>query len=111
MSPPATEPEMHLLSRYLDAYRGAIRWKVEGLSREDATKRMVPSGTSLLGIVQHMAFVERFWFQRVMAQREVEFLEGDAEFAAAEDETVEQILELFEGEVAIQPHHPRCTRP
>lgn len=95
------ETELHLLSRYLDAYRGAIRWKVEGLTREQAARSMVPSGTSLLGIVKHMGYVEQGWFQEVIGGRTVDPVTHDVEFTPADDETVDQIVAFFDEQCAI----------
>lgn len=92
MTEATTESEIELLNGYLNAYRGAIRWKVEGLSRDEATRSMVPSGTSLLGIVKHMAQVERFWFQHVIEGRAIESPPEGDEFRALEGETIEEIV-------------------
>ncbi|MBK5268976.1 MAG: DinB family protein [Acidimicrobiia bacterium] len=95
------ESELHLLSRYLDAYRGAIRWKVAGLTREQAARSMVPSGTSLLGIVKHMGYVEQGWFQEVIDRRELESIPPDEEFTPADNETVDQMVAFFDEQCAI----------
>lgn len=100
MASRSVEPEMHLLSRYLDAYRGAIRWKVEGLTREQAGRPMVASGTSLLGIVKHMGYVEQGWFQEVIAGRTVDPISPDEEFTVGPGDTIEQIVAFFDGECA-----------
>ncbi len=42
---------------------------LEGLSEEQARSRLVPSATTLLGIVKHCAFVERVWFHVSLAGR------------------------------------------
>ena len=98
------ETELHLLSRYLDAYRGAIRWKVAGLTREQAARSMVASGTSLLGIVKHMAYVERWWFQSVVGRRVVAFpwsdTDPDADWRIEDGESVDSVVELYRRECA-----------
>ena len=96
-----TETELQLLSRYLDAYRGAIRWKVAGLTREQAAQSMVPSGTSLLGIVKHMGYVEQGWFQEVVERREVGSITHDEEFTPADDETIDEIVAFYDEQCAI----------
>ena len=62
---------------------------------------MVPSGTSLLGILKHMAHVERGWFQEVVGGRTVEVLSQEEEFTIVDDETVEGIVMLFDAECAV----------
>ena len=56
-------PEKELLEGFLDWYRQAVINKVSGLSREPATRQLVRTPTTLLGIVKHLAYVERAWFQ------------------------------------------------
>jgi len=61
--------ERATLLDYLRAYRLALEMKCEGLDAEQLARRSVPPSTmSLLGLVRHMADVERHWFRRVMAQ-------------------------------------------
>ncbi len=51
--------------------RLALEMKCDGLDAEQLARRSVPPSTmSLLGLVRHMADVERHWFRRVMAQAE-----------------------------------------
>ena len=59
--------EVTTLVEFLDWYRATLLIKVEGL-RDDQARRAVapPSGLNLLGLVRHLAEVERSWFQRVM---------------------------------------------
>ena len=69
----ATTGELHgeraTLLDYLRSYRLALEMKCEGLDAEQLARRSVPPSTmSLLGLVRHMADVERHWFRRVMAQ-------------------------------------------
>lgn len=97
--------EKAALAEVLDTYRRIVVWKVKGLSRDDAVKPIVSSGTSVLGIVKHLAYVERWWFQAVLARREVEFPwteeDPDADWRIADDETVQDIIDLYERECAI----------
>src|SRR4051812_2039404 len=53
-------PERELLEAWLDYHRATLRWKCEGLSDGQLKVRSVPPSTmSLLGLVRHMADVER----------------------------------------------------
>ena len=56
-----------MLVEFLDYLRESMILKTEGISEEDAKRPMVPSGTSLLGLVKHLAMVERWWFHVVFA--------------------------------------------
>ncbi|WP_345352042.1 DinB family protein [Actinoallomurus liliacearum] len=49
---------------WLDHHRRTLLWKCGGLTAEQLKRRSVePSGLSLLGLVRHMAEVERDWFR------------------------------------------------
>jgi uncharacterized damage-inducible protein DinB len=53
---------------YLRGYRLTMEMKCAGLDADQLTRRSVPPSTmSLLGLIRHMADVERSWFRRVMA--------------------------------------------
>jgi uncharacterized damage-inducible protein DinB len=63
------EGERATLLDYLRAYRLALEMKCAGLDAEQLARRSVPPSTmSLLGLIRHMADVERNWFRRVIAQ-------------------------------------------
>ncbi|MEV6639249.1 DinB family protein [Amycolatopsis sp. NPDC051371] len=61
--------EREVLETFLDLYRGIVVRKVSGLSTEQASRRLVPSPTTLLGLLQHLASVEREWFTGVLDGR------------------------------------------
>jgi Protein of unknown function (DUF664) len=42
---------------------------LDGLTEDQARARLVPSATTLLGVVKHCAFVERVWFHVSLAGR------------------------------------------
>jgi uncharacterized damage-inducible protein DinB len=96
--------EKTTLSAVLDWYRDKVVRKVEGLDREASTHRWVPSMTTLLGIVKHLAYVERGWFQMTFLgerlYRPSNSGDDDAEFRIGDDETVDGILSLYQQEVA-----------
>ena len=50
------------LQRYLQTGRDALLWKLEGLSEYDVRRPMTPTGTNLLGLVKHLAYVEMGYF-------------------------------------------------
>lgn len=50
------------LATYLNNSREAILWKAEELSDGELTRPLVPTGTSILGLIQHLAFVEYGYF-------------------------------------------------
>ncbi len=66
--PPYVADERAMLETWLDYHRETLLWKCAGLTGEQLARRSVePSGLSLLGLVRHMAEVERWWFRRNFA--------------------------------------------
>jgi hypothetical protein len=62
--------ERDMLIAWLEFHRGTLELKCEGLTDAQLKERAVPpSSLSLLGLVRHMAEVERNWFRRSL-QRE-----------------------------------------
>jgi len=65
--------ERVLLTGFLDFQRDTLDWKRSRLADEQSRTRAVPtSNASLLGLVRHMAEVERFWFREVWAGEKFE---------------------------------------
>jgi hypothetical protein len=76
--------ERAALLDYLRACRLALELKCAGLNAEQLARRSVPpSIMSLLGLIRHLADVERNWFRRVMAQADTPplYWSGDVEDA------------------------------
>jgi len=65
---PRLADERTTLQEYLRFQRLTMEMKCDGLDAEQMARRSVePSTMSLLGLVRHMAEVERGWFRRRMA--------------------------------------------
>ena len=60
--------EKEVLHGLLQRHRDLFAWKLAGVSDDDARRAMVPSGTSLLGVVQHLAAMEYGWFCRTFGR-------------------------------------------
>jgi uncharacterized damage-inducible protein DinB len=66
--PPANGNERATLQGFLDYHRDTLMWKCSGLTDEQLTARPLPTtNLSLLGLVRHLADVERSWFRRRVA--------------------------------------------
>ncbi len=50
------------MHRYLQAARDPLLWKLDDLSECDVRRPLTPTGTTLLGLVKHLAGVERWYF-------------------------------------------------
>jgi uncharacterized damage-inducible protein DinB len=65
--PPFVADERTMLDAWLDFHRDTLLWKCDGLSDEQLKRRSAePSTLSLLGLVRHMAEVERGWFRWIV---------------------------------------------
>jgi hypothetical protein len=59
-----TGDEITLLHGFLDYHRTVLLRKAEGITEAQARSRIDPSDLTLLGLIRHMAEVERNWFRR-----------------------------------------------
>lgn len=50
------------LDELLDEHRAMLHDSLDGLTDDEARARLVPSATTLLGLVKHVTYVERHWF-------------------------------------------------
>ena len=103
----AVADERRTLEAFLDYYRDVIKAKVTGVSEEDARRRLVPSLTTLGGILKHLVRVEVSWFQHRLAQIPSEDLpilkwidEEDGDFLLNKQETVESLIALYNEQCA-----------
>lgn len=93
---PFTGPERLQLEAWLEFHRGTLLFKCGGLDGGQLKVRSVPpSVLSLLGLVRHMADVERYWFRRVLAG-------GDAASLYCTDEYPDGDFDLTETAFAAQ---------
>jgi uncharacterized damage-inducible protein DinB len=105
---PILGDERATLVEYLRYHRQTLELKCSGLDAAELARRSVePSTLSLLGLVRHMADVERVWFRRVMAGQDAprHFSsetdpDGDFDGAVPDPEVVAQAWEVWRAEVA-----------
>jgi uncharacterized damage-inducible protein DinB len=96
---PFTGGEKESLYVALDRHRDVVLWKLEGLSDDELRRVMVPSGTSMLGLVKHLAAVEYGWFCETFG-REMEPMpfdpeDPDADLRVEPNESVEDIVAFY----------------
>lgn len=61
--------ENEVLNSAIDRNREGVIESVLRLSDTQSRRRLVPSATTPIGLVKHVAAAERFWFQRFLDQR------------------------------------------
>lgn len=83
----------------IDEYRHALHDALNGLTEEEARRRLVPSSTTLLGLVQHARFVEGIWFDQAITGRTsaqigiARSVKGS--FALHSDDTIESVQAAY----------------
>ncbi|MEV0095407.1 DinB family protein [Streptomyces sp. NPDC050738] len=58
--------EKKVLSAYLAAQRTSVLAILDGLDPQALTTSVVPSGWTPLGLIEHLGYAERHWFQEVV---------------------------------------------
>ncbi|QQQ78850.1 DinB family protein [Saccharothrix sp. 6-C] len=112
IGPPLRADERETLRAFLDYHRATLAMKCDGLSTEDLRRRSMPPSTlTLLGLVRHMAEVERTWFRRVIDQEDVPLVwSADGDFQVAYDASTATRSEAFEAWQAEVGHSRRIER-
>lgn len=97
VSPPLRGTEREMLRAFLDFLRGTLAMKCDGLSDDELRRRSMPPSTlSLLGLVRHMAEVERNWFRRVINGEDVPLVwSPDGDYQVAYDASTATRAEAF----------------
>ena len=90
------------LHTYLQGARGALLWKLEGLSEYDVRRPLTPTGTNLLGLIKHQAGGELEYFGTVFGRPHGESLpwmaddaEPNAGMWATPEESRAEIVALY----------------
>ncbi len=83
------------LDAFIEEYRAAIEGAVEGLTEEQARRRLVSSATTLLGLLKHVTWMQRVWFEECVggtSRRELGLVQGpDDSFRLCGGDTVASV--------------------
>ena len=94
--------ERSTLVGFLDWYRAVVEHKITGLSRDQATTVMTPSGLCPLGVVKHLGWVEQGWFRETFAGEDIEMItdgwDNSPEFVIDPEDTVESVVAFYRTE-------------
>ena len=63
------QPARAQFEAFLDEHRSELNGCLDGLTEEQARQSLVPSRTTLLGLVKHATFVEKVWFDEAVTCR------------------------------------------
>ncbi|CAL9378785.1 DinB family protein [Streptomyces sp. enrichment culture] len=107
VTPGLTDDERTMLEGWLDYHRATLAHKCEGLTDEQLrTASVPPSELTLMGLVRHMAEVERIWFRKVLTDDSpgpIWFSDADpdGEFHLTEADTWTQAHTVWQDEIAV----------
>ncbi|MET7804812.1 DinB family protein [Micromonospora chersina] len=112
IGPPLLAGERETLRAFLDFHRATLALKCEGLTDEELRRQSSPPSTlSLLGLVRHMAEVERTWFRRVINAEDIPLVWSAAgDFQEAYDASASSRSEAFEAWQREVEHARRIER-
>lgn len=95
----ATAAERPMLEVWLDTFRDTVIDKITGLSEVDIRRRLVPSLTTVGGVVKHLRWVETGWFEYLLAARSGDNRRAhprDWEFTVQPDDTAASLIEEYQ---------------
>jgi uncharacterized damage-inducible protein DinB len=112
IGPPLTGGERETLRAFLDFHRATLAMKCDDLSDDDLRRRSMPPSTlSLLGLVRHLAEVERTWFRKVINGEDVPLVwSPDGDYQVAYDATGSTRSAAFAAWEAEVEHSRRIER-
>ena len=94
-----TAPDRTALELMLDVQRAELLALLDDVSEEEVRRRLVPSLTTLLGLVKHGVFVEKVWFHHRVAGVDRHALglpdEIDDSFRLAAEDTIATVRADF----------------
>ncbi|HEX3325912.1 MAG TPA: DinB family protein [Actinomycetota bacterium] len=87
-----------MLTAFLDYLRDRMVAKLDGLDDEQARRVLVPSGTSLLGLVKHLAVVELGWFRWSFVGEDFELGPGGEDLVP--EDTISGVVDMYRSAIA-----------
>jgi hypothetical protein len=105
--PSPAAPERVILDEFLNYYRAVFRRKAEGIDDEAARAAVCPpSDLTIMGLVRHMADVERNWFRRGIGGEQAAPIyysddDPDGDLHVGAGDTLDEALVTWQHEVEI----------
>src|SRR6201989_96807 len=98
------DDERTQLDAFIEAYRSAIEVTLDCLTEEQARRQLVSSATTLLGLLKHVTWMQRVWFE--------EFVGGRTRSALGLVQSPDESFQLAAGDsiaTAIAAHREACA--
>jgi len=95
----ALDDERTQLDAFVEEYRSLIQGTLDGLTEEQARRRLVPSATTLLGLLKHVTWMQQVWFEECVggvSRGELGLVDSvDESYRIADDDTVASVSAAF----------------
>ncbi|MHA3023204.1 DinB family protein [Mycobacterium sp. BMJ-28] len=89
------DPQRAQLDAFVEDYRTAIELTLDGLTEEQVRRRLVSSATTLLGLVKHVTWMQRVWFEQCIggtSRSELGLVQTvDESFRLSDDDTIASV--------------------
>jgi hypothetical protein len=89
------DDERTQLDAFVEDYRGAIEVTLAGLTEEQARRQLVTSATTLLGLLKHVTWMQRVWFEECVggtSRSELGLVQSpDESFQLADDDSIDSL--------------------
>src|SRR5258708_11971860 len=83
------------LDAFVEEYRSTFEVILDGLTEEQARRRLVSSATTLLGLLKHVTWMQRVWFEECVGgtfRRELGLVQSpEGSFRLADGDTVASV--------------------
>lgn len=94
------DDERAQLDAFVEEYRSLIQGTLDGLTEEQARRRLVPSATTLLGLLKHVTWMQRVWFEECVGgvpRGELGLVDSvDESYRLTDDDTIASVLAAFQ---------------
>lgn len=99
------------LTAFIDRHRDMLLAALDGVSETEARARLVPSKTTLLGLIKHGVMVERVWFGEAVtgtSRTELGVAETpDESFDLTDEDTIDSVRAAYRD--AVELSHRACA--
>jgi hypothetical protein len=98
------EGERAQLDAFVEEYRSALELRLDGLTEEQARRHLVSSATTLLGLLKHVTWMQRVWFEECVGgrtRRELGLAQNPEEsFRLTDEDTIASVTAAHRGACA-----------